>query len=248
MSAEGVEPPTDSLRGSCSTIELPAHLNLLYYLADYRLPLLYLKGIYIFLMVNLEGYRAPDFEVNHGRPPIEIGHLLQEIIPPQFSSDDPDSGGMVCRFFRLPQDPGRRVSRVQEIAQKGTDCTRFFTFANLITGDKFAVTGILNALVRPNNYFYGLEWRDFIRRPIEGNCGSYRANAMLVYDAVTEIGVRSCSQADQYPQVFTFRSPSQGNLALLAIVGFNGVDLLRFQAQIKLSPDSPLMRSMTRGR
>lgn len=167
-----------------------------------------------------EPCRAPYFEISSEDLRADLQARFRQIVPPEISIGDEDnSGGIKIRRFNLPTDPEDRKKRIDEIQRNGTDRTEAAVESKYQrTYERVAQKYGLN----PQDIFDADSPVSLYRHPelltteVKGEdppAHYMNSNGLLIYDAVTEKGIRNLDGPAR-----TFKDLSRRNEALLAII------------------------------
>lgn len=144
----------------------------------------------------------------------------------QFIPEDLKVSDLAFRVITLPTNIHKRKRRVEKIIQEGTDRTSHFDRTNfwLISGVAFGwktVASYRDAArrkgIKPMDIILASEGTYF-QKLVGGNglynsLGRFNGNAVLVYDAKTQNGVKPLSSIE-----YTFQNPQEKRIALLGII------------------------------
>lgn len=152
----------------------------------------------------------------------DLSQLLQ-FIPEDFEVSD-----LAFRVINLPTNIHRRKRRVEEIIQKGTDKTKYFHKTNfwlineMTSGWKTPAhytdvarrTGInlMDIIYASDEVYFQKSVRE---RGLYNSLGIFSGNAVLVYDAKTQSGLKPLSV---HECTYTFQNSQQKRIALLGVI------------------------------
>lgn len=167
-----------------------------------------------------EQYKAPYYEFSSEELVANLQGIFHRIVPSEFDVGDEDrAGGIRVRRFNLPTDPEERKKRIDEIQTNGTDRTETTVDSKFqSTYERVAQKYGLN----PNDIFdadspvllyRNPQWLTHNQNGENATDHYMNSNGILIYDAVTEKGIRNLEGPER-----TFKDLDRRNEALLAIV------------------------------